>query len=152
MYERIVLKSNENICNITAFTRKFFKKEIASGKLFISNGRIIIEKECFKQASKTFTEFIIRDYVFFLVSLYVYECDFEFTNSNRHYIVGKILEQFFSGEDICIRDSVEGKLVYFAEKFSTVSIDGFIRFSMREYDNIVLDLADIFIDEILCNS
>ena len=73
VYEQIILKSNENISNILSFA-KDFKNECCE----INKGRVAIEKKYFITRVKTFTEHLVRDYVFFLVSLYIYECEFEF--------------------------------------------------------------------------
>lgn len=152
MYEAIVIKSNEKICNIIDLTKEYFRNYISNGNILIKEHRIIIKKNYFTKAAEAFADFIIRDYVFFLVYLYLYEWDFEFSDKDRNYITKKVLREVLNYKNHAVSKSIKNKLLDFSNDFCFINIDGFMRFSMREYDNIILDLADIFMEEVLCKS
>ncbi len=111
--------------------------------------KIIIEKNSFIELAGTFADFIIRDYVFFLVCRYLEVYNTSKTTFDRYLIYEKVIKKVYDMENNNILVDVVRKLVDFSNEYCVINLDGFMKFVMKDYDDLILDRTDDFIDEIL---
>lgn len=111
--------------------------------------KIILEKNSFINLAGTFADFIIRDYVFFLVCRYLEVYNSSKTTFDRFLIYEKVIKKVYNMENNDILVEVVRKLIDFSNSYRVINLDGFMKFVMKDYDNFILDRTDDFIDEIL---